>query len=214
MSTEETEPQNPTVEGGEDDERVPEEEVTVVEGWAPSVTLEVKETVTTGEEEEETLFTQRSKLLRYVPECNRPFQCKHRWVLNDASTEGPAGEWKERGTGDVKFLKNKASGRVRLLMRQEKTMKIVANHYVVGNADPYYTLKPNAGSDKIWVWMAQDFAEGELVVEQFALKFGTPEKAKGFFEAFEDAKKQNADIPTGTTGESEESKAEEASTPE
>ena len=65
MSAEDHENQNPTVEGGEDDERVPEEEVTEVEGWAPSVTLEVKENINTGEEEEETLFTQRSKLLRY-----------------------------------------------------------------------------------------------------------------------------------------------------
>jgi Ran-binding protein 1 len=127
-----------------------------------------------------------------------------RWVSNEEDEEGPIGEWKERGTGDVKFLKNNSNGRVRLLMRQEKTNKIVANHYVVGGAEPYYTLKPNAGSDKIWVWMAQDFAEGELVVEQFALKFGTPEKAKGFFEAFEDAKKRNAEV-MGSTGESEES---------
>ena len=72
-------------------------------------------------------------------------------------------------------------------------MKIVANHYVVRDADPYYNLVPNAGSDKIWVWMAQDFAEGELVVEQFALKFGTPEKAQGFKEAFEKAKQINAE---------------------
>ena len=76
-------------------------------------------------------------------------------------------------------------------------MKIVANHYVVKDADPYYNLVPNAGSDKIWVWMAQDFAEGELVVEQFALKFGTPEKAQGFKEAFEKAKQINADAMAG-----------------
>jgi len=174
----EAEPQNPTVEGNDDDDRVPEEEVTTVEGWAPSVTLDVKESVTTGEEEEETLYVQRSKLLR--------------WVVNEGAAEGPSGEWKERGTGDVKLLLNKSTQRVRLLMRQEKTMKIVANHYVVGEADPYYELKPNAGSDKIWVWMAQDFAEGELVVEQFALKFGNPEKATSFKDAFEDAKVRNA----------------------
>jgi Ran-binding protein 1 len=76
MSTEEIEKKAPTVEvpttepqtaePEEDDDRVPEEEVTTVEGWAPSVTLEVKENVTTGEEEEECLFTQRSKLLRYA----------------------------------------------------------------------------------------------------------------------------------------------------
>ena len=65
MSLEEVETQNPNAEPGEEDDKVPEEEVTVVEGWAPSVTLEVKENISTGEEEEETLFTQRSKLLRY-----------------------------------------------------------------------------------------------------------------------------------------------------
>lgn len=182
----EPESQNPTFEeAGEDDDRVPEEEVTTVEGWAPSVTLDVRESVTTGEEEEETLYAQRSKLLR--------------WVVNEGATEGPSGEWKERGTGDVKLLLNKSTSRVRLLMRQEKTMKIVANHYVVADADPYYELKPNAGSDKIWVWMAQDFADGELVVEQFALKFGNPEKAASFHVAFEDAKVRNAKAMPKTT---------------
>jgi len=103
-------------------------------------------------------------------------------------------------------------------MRQEKTMKIVANHYVVADADPYYLLVPNAGSDKIWVWMAQDFAEGELAVEQFALKFGTPEKAQGFKEAFENAKKLNSeamgtksDSPKAAEGKKEET--EESSSP-
>lgn len=66
MSNDPEQDQAPNPEGGDDDERVPEEEVTEVEGWTPSVTLEVKETVVTGEEEEETVFTQRSKLLRYV----------------------------------------------------------------------------------------------------------------------------------------------------
>lgn len=67
MSNEAEQVTNPHTEHEpEDDERVPEEEVTEVEGWAPSVTLEVKAQIVTGEEEEETLFTQRSKLLRYV----------------------------------------------------------------------------------------------------------------------------------------------------
>jgi len=134
-------------------------------------------------------------------------------VVNDGASEGPAGEWKERGTGDVKLLKNKQNGRVRLLMRQEKTMKIVANHYVVRDADPYYHLVPNAGSDKIWVWMAQDFAEGELVVEQFALKFGTPEKAQGFKEAFEKAKQMNAEAMGGDKAQSPKSTKEGSSSP-
>jgi Ran-binding protein 1 len=160
----------------EEEEHVVEEEVTVVEGWTPSVTLEVKEEVHTGEEEEETVYTQRSKL--------------YRWVAN-SEEDGPAGEWKERGTGDVKFLKHKQTGKTRLLMRQEKTGKIVANHYVVEGVDPYYTLRPNAGSDKCWVWMAQDFSDNEVIIEQFALKFGNAEKALSFEQAFNTAKTSN-----------------------
>jgi Ran-binding protein 1 len=37
--------------------------------------------------------------------------------------------WKERGTGDVKLLKHKESGKVRLVMRRDKTLKVCANHY-------------------------------------------------------------------------------------
>ena len=38
-------------------------------------------------------------------------------------------QWKERGTGNVKLLKHKETGKVRLVMRQSKTLKICANHY-------------------------------------------------------------------------------------
>jgi Ran-binding protein 1 len=45
-------------------------------------------------------------------------------------------------------------------MRQEKTMKVIANHFL----DPRITMTPNAGaSDKSWVWVAFDFSDGELV---------------------------------------------------
>ena len=37
-------------------------------------------------------------------------------------------QWKERGAGTVKLLKHKESGKVRLVMRQSKTLKICANH--------------------------------------------------------------------------------------
>ena len=42
--------------------------------------------------------------------------------------DNEAGEWKERGIGKVKLLEDKESQRVRLLMREEKTLKIRANH--------------------------------------------------------------------------------------
>lgn len=35
--------------------------------------------------------------------------------------------------GDVKFLKHKETGKIRVLMRREKTLKICANHYSTRN---------------------------------------------------------------------------------
>lgn len=39
-----------------------------------------------------------------------------------------SGEWKERGIGMAKLLQHKENKKVRMLMRQEKTLKIRANH--------------------------------------------------------------------------------------
>ena len=44
-------------------------------------------------------------------------------------------------------------------MRQEKTMKVIANHFL----DPRIVLTPNVGTDKSWVWGAFDFSDNELV---------------------------------------------------
>jgi len=146
----------------------PEEEVTQIPGWAPSVNLEVKDHVATGEESEEELYSQRSKLLRFVE-----------------------GEWKERGTGDAKILRHVESRRCRFLMRQEKTSKIVANHYII-DQKPYCELVHNAGNAKIWVWTALDFADEEQKMEKFALRFKTEELAEEFAVAFLAAKSGDA----------------------
>lgn len=37
-------------------------------------------------------------------------------------------QWKERGVGTLKLLKHKESDKIRLVMRQNKTLKICANH--------------------------------------------------------------------------------------
>lgn len=70
-------------------------------------------------------------------------------------------------------------------MRQEKTMKVIANHAL----DPRITLEPNVGSDRSWVWSAFDFAEGELKETVFAVRFTDSEIALDFKKKFEDMQK-------------------------
>lgn len=113
--------------------------------------------------------------------------------------------WRERGIGDIRLLRHREHSRIRILMRQEKTMKIICNHAV----DPRIKLEPNAGSDRSWVWSAFDFADGQELVETvFALRFADSDIANEFKISFQQCQKDmeillsGADAPT----ESEEDK--------
>ncbi|KQK06787.1 ran-binding protein 1 homolog b [Brachypodium distachyon] len=121
---------------------------------APIVRLE-EVAVTTGEEDEDSLLDMKAKLYRFDKDGN---------------------QWKERGTGTVKLLKHKENGKVRLVMRQAKTLKICANHLVISTTK----MQEHAGSDKSCVWHAADFADGEVKDEMFAIRFGSVENCKKF----------------------------------
>ncbi|TVU47406.1 hypothetical protein EJB05_07006 [Eragrostis curvula] len=144
---------------------------------APIVKLE-EVAVTTGEEDEDVLLDMKAKLYRFDKDGN---------------------QWKERGTGTVKLLKHKETSKVRLVMRQAKTLKICANHLVVATTK----MQEHAGSDKSCVWHALDFADGELKEEMFAIRFGSVENCKKFRETVEEIAEQQGKI--------EETESEEAS---
>lgn len=91
------------------------------------------------------------------------------------------------------MLRHREHQRIRLLMRQEKTMKVIANHAI----DPRIKLEPNVGSDRSWVWSAFDFAEGNLVETVFALRFSDSEIAKEFKETFEQCQKDMTKLLDG-----------------
>ncbi|KAH3901061.1 probable Ran-specific GTPase-activating protein 1 [Saccharomycodes ludwigii] len=134
--------------------------------FEPVVHLEKVE-VKTNEENENTLLKLRAKLFRL---------------------DAKAGEWKERGTGDVKLLQHKETKKIRLLMRRDKTLKVCANHYV----SPDYTLKANVGSDRSWVYtVTADISEGEPEAMTLAIRFGNKENADKFKEEFEKAQEIN-----------------------
>lgn len=117
--------------------------------------------------------------------------------------------WKERGVGDFKLLKHRESNRIRALMRQEKTLKLLVNHFV----DPRITLTPNVSNEKSWVWVAFDFSEGKLEETTFAIRVSTPEIAKEFKAAFESAQQEMKKLLAGadaTEGKDEADEAAEA----
>uniref|UniRef100_A0A5B6Z918 RanBD1 domain-containing protein n=1 Tax=Davidia involucrata TaxID=16924 RepID=A0A5B6Z918_DAVIN len=127
---------------------------------APIVRLQ-EVAVTTGEENEDALLDLKAKLYRFDKEGN---------------------QWKERGVGTVKLLKHKETSKVRLVMRQSKTLKICANHIVL----PSISIQEHAGNDKSCVWHATDFADGELKEELFCIRFPSVENCKTFKEKIEE----------------------------
>ena len=127
--------------------------------------------IKTGEEDEDLIFKSRGKLFRFRD-----------------------GEWKERGTGDLKLLRHKKDKKIRFILRQDKTLKIVANFII--SEKPLCELKPHQGSEKMFIFMAYDCSE-EPVMEKFVIKLGNAEKAKVFKKNFEDAQTFNKMVKEG-----------------
>eukprot|EP01023_Acetabularia_acetabulum_P051313 TRINITY_DN5656_c0_g2_i1.p1 TRINITY_DN5656_c0_g2~~TRINITY_DN5656_c0_g2_i1.p1 ORF type:complete len:294 (-),score=60.50 TRINITY_DN5656_c0_g2_i1:228-998(-) len=145
---------------GEDNEPHAGEEDCSLE-YTPVVQLEEVQT-TTGEEAELNVFDCKTKLYRFDQAGN---------------------EWKERGVGTAKILKHKENGRVRFLFREDKTLKIRANHLIM----PGTNLQNHAGSEKAIVWSAVDFADEEQKVELLCLRFGSEERASYFKQTYENS---------------------------
>jgi len=168
---------NPSVEekeeGDDKDEGPVAEEESKVD-FKPLVQLKEVEVVT-HEEDEDVLFKMRAKLFRFDKDSK---------------------QWKERGTGDVKFLQHKATKKVRLLMRREKTLKVCANHHI----DPSIKIQENPTSDRSLNWVVTaDFADEEPKPETFAIRFANTENAQKFKEEFIKCQELNKKIPDEDT---------------
>ncbi len=114
--------------------------------------------------------------------------------------------WNERGVGEFRILKHKETHHLRVVMRQEKTMKIVANFTV----DHRITLMPNAGNEKSWVWTCFDFAECELKETTFAIRFSDVESSTEFKNAFTDAQKEMETLLSGSDASKKDSSVDAA----
>ncbi|XP_055328803.1 uncharacterized protein LOC129581633 isoform X2 [Paramacrobiotus metropolitanus] len=160
LTSPQTTPKKPEEENDEDDTGDVEAERTDLY-FEPIVKLPEKVDLSTGEENELELYSQRAKLYRYTN-----------------------AEWKERGLGDLKMLKDKNSNKIRLLMRREKILKVCCNHHVREDME----LRPMPGSKNAWIWDAMDFSEGTMERETLAVKFKHEAHAKEFKELFDRCK--------------------------
>lgn len=140
-------------------ELCPEQEHDPIPDFVPIIPLPEEVIVTTGEENETTLFSARAKLYRFADK-----------------------EWKERGIGKVKLLKNE-EGKIRLLMRREQVHKICANHMLTRDIE----LTQMPSNNKAWIWVANDFADEEVRLEKFCIRFKLEEEAQLFKEAVDGA---------------------------
>ncbi|KAK0427806.1 hypothetical protein QR680_010435 [Steinernema hermaphroditum] len=128
--------------------------------FTPVIPLPAEIEVKTGEEEEEVKFVGRSKL--------------YRWTGT---------EWKERGVGDLKILRNEKNGSTRIVMRREQVHKLCANHKIVSSM----TLTPMQNAKNAYVWYCKDFSESESGEdEKLAARF-KEDIASKFKTAFEEA---------------------------
>ena len=120
--------------------------------------------------------------------------------------------WKTRGKGNVKLMQHQETKKIRVLLREDKTLKLRMNHLVV----PSVELKPNQGSEKSWTWATTDYALEAPSEETFAIKFKTEEAAREFKAKHDEARKINggAAAAAPVSEEKEEKPAGEAAVAE
>uniref|UniRef100_A0A8C3VZN2 RAN binding protein 2 n=1 Tax=Catagonus wagneri TaxID=51154 RepID=A0A8C3VZN2_9CETA len=149
--------------GTDEDSDVTQEEERDGQHFEPVVPLPDLVEVSSGEENEQVVFSHRAKLYRY---------------------DKDAGQWKERGIGDIKILQNYDNKQVRIVMRRDQVLKLCANHRIT----PDMTLQTMKGTERVWVWTACDFADGERKVEHLAVRFKLQDVADSFKKIFDEAK--------------------------
>ena len=192
-----SEPTEPKVEvGAETQDSTSKEDNKVEEPktGAPAATEEKKEDVQYGDEEEEE---KKSKIENKSDLKTGTENEDLIWIQKAKLYRFRDGKWKERGNGYCKLLRHKESKKIRFLLRTEKTKKVSANFFVADS--PLWDLKLKTGNDKSYLWVAQDFSEGELNDEKFAILFRTKEEAEDFEKHFNKAKEFNKKHQAGET---------------
>lgn len=147
-----------TTNAGNDDDKVAEEEV---EGnFKPVVQLTEKVEDKTGEEDEENLYTKRSKLM----------------LFNPANKEQP---YETKGVGELKVLQNKETQKSRLLVRSDGANRVLLNAAIT-KGFKYETI---GKGDTVRIPVVSN--EGKI--ETYIARVKTPEDGGNLLKALQDA---------------------------
>uniref|UniRef100_A0A0N4ZF86 RanBD1 domain-containing protein n=1 Tax=Parastrongyloides trichosuri TaxID=131310 RepID=A0A0N4ZF86_PARTI len=164
-NTSETNDTTKTVENNDDEE--PEDFEPNVE-FKPVIPLPALITPTTGEEGETVLFEEGCKLFRFDDKLK---------------------EFKERGIGKIKVLKNEESGVVRVVMRREQVHKVCANFKITKGMA--IKLKPN--STKVCIFKCFDNSDDTPAHVTLCAKFSDEKICDKFIKIFEEFSKDCAE---------------------
>lgn len=127
--------------------------------FQPIIPLPDKIEEVTGEENDTVLFERRAKLYKYVEK-----------------------EWKEKGLGIMKILKNNDTDKVRLVMRRDQVHKVCANHFLFDN------MELKSKGDKAVIWSAHDFSDAVVQLENLCARFKSVEDCEEFTQVFNENK--------------------------
>ncbi|XP_053201491.1 LOW QUALITY PROTEIN: uncharacterized protein LOC128386481 [Panonychus citri] len=119
--------------------------------------------VKTGEEDEQPQFTSRAKI----------------FLFSDKDKE-----WKERGVGDFKILKNPTNNSYRMLLRRDKVLKIACNQRI-SSGIKFETME---NSENALTWAGVDYSEEPEKPGKFCIKFKNKDIANEFHSKVEDIK--------------------------
>ena len=151
-------------EGEEEEEVAPSPDVSFE--FTPLVSLPEIEDLTSGEENEDVLFSETGKLYRF-----------------DSTLK----QWKERGKGVIKILKHKSKGKARILMRREQILKICCNHFITSEM----CISPFGSTQKSLMWYTlSDFSDEVCKPEKLVIRFKSISMANDFKETFEKCVKE------------------------
>ncbi len=84
-----------------------------------------------------------------------------------------------------------------MVMRQEKTLKPIANFII--SEEPLCKLLPMNNNDKAFLWSCYDCSEEDAQLEKLAMRLKDADLANKFKESFEAAQKYNLLVKEGKT---------------